>query len=92
MERISALTLGVLATRLRARHGSMGGARAAWAKEADAHLRPLELPELRLKLRSPARQKRWRGTRCTTILRIDDHELLVCAAVRAAQNLGWAGM
>lgn len=73
-ERRLAITLGVLATRLRARHGSMEGARDAWAEAADVQLQSVELPELRLKLRGPTTETlAWREMQ--TIVAIEDHEL-----------------
>jgi len=74
-ERRLAVALGVLATRLRARHGSMEAARAAWAEAADATLQSVELPELRLKLHGPTEETlAWREMQ--TIVAVEDHQLL----------------
>jgi len=74
-ERRLAITLGVLATRLRARHGSMEEARGAWAEAAAAALASVELPELRLKLHGPTEETlAWREMHA--IVAIEDHQLL----------------
>lgn len=49
-----AIALGVLATRLRARHGSMEGARESWAEAAEETLRVLQPAALRSELEGPA--------------------------------------
>ena len=54
--RVHALTMGLLATRLRAKHGSMALARNAWAHEADERLNALEMPALQVRLLKPTKQ------------------------------------
>jgi hypothetical protein len=80
-----ALALGVVATRLRAAHGSVEEARAAWASAADAQLQKLDAPWLETALRMPAREafalKEMRATQSG-----HDHELLRLLFER----LGWA--
>ena len=70
-----ALALGVVATRLRAAHGSVEEARAAWASAADARLQKLDAPWLESALRRPARET-FALTEMRAIQSGHDHELL----------------
>lgn len=70
-----ALALGVVATRLRAAHGSVEEARAAWASAADAQLQKLDAPWLETALRRPAREA-FALEEMRAIQSGHDHELL----------------
>jgi hypothetical protein len=70
-----ALALGVVATRLRASHGSVEEARAAWASAADAQLQKLDAPWLERALRRSAAEALARRE-IGAILSGHDHELL----------------
>ena len=84
VERVHALALGLLVTRLRAAHGSMVEARSTWVREAAERLAALHSPELEAALAPPARQalalNAMRG-----LLRAQDHELLRILVER----MGW---
>ena len=82
--RVHALTLGLLITRLRAKHGSMAHARGAWAQEAVARLTVLDAPELQQQLLGPATQA-LALTEMREMLHTQDHELLRMLMA----NLGW---
>ena len=56
IDRMQALTLGVVSTRLRYKYGSMQAARKHWEDEAIEQLFALESPLLRDKLFQPATQ------------------------------------
>lgn len=85
-QRRLAVVLGVLATRLRARYGSMDDARIAWAEQADSKLATLQPTELRLTLRDPARQTlAWHEMR--EIVTIQDYEMIRMLF----EALGWTG-
>ena len=82
--RVHALTLGLLITRLRAKHGSMAEARDAWAHEADARLNALDMPALQVQLLRPAKQA-LALNEMRELLRMQDHELLRILM----EALGW---
>ena len=82
--RVHALTLGLLITRLRAKHGSMAEARDAWAHEADARLNALDMPALQVQLLRPAKQA-LALNEMRELLRMQDHELLRILM----ETLGW---
>ena len=83
-ERVHALTLGLLVTRLRAKHGSMAEARSAWAHEADERLNALEMPALQVRLLGPAKQA-LALNEMRELLLMQDHELLRILM----EALGW---
>lgn len=83
-ERVHALTLGLLVTRLRAKHGSMAEARDAWAHEADERLNALEMPALQVQLLKPAKQA-LALNEMRELLWMQDHELLRMLM----ETLGW---
>ena len=82
--RVHALTLGLLVTRLRAKHGSMAEARDAWAREADERLNALEMPALQARLLRPAKQA-LALNEMRELLLMQDHELLRILM----ETLGW---
>ena len=79
-----ALALGLLITRLRAKHGSIAEARDAWAHEADARLNALDMPSLKVKLLGKAKQQ-MALTEMRELMYTQDHELLRILM----QHLGW---
>lgn len=83
-ERVHALTLGLLVTRLRAKHGSMAEARNAWARAADERLNALEMPALHVQLLKPAKQA-LALNEMRELLLTQDHELLRILM----ETLGW---
>ena len=83
-ERVHALTLGLLITRLRAKHGSMTEARSTWAHEADERLNALNMPALQVQLLRPAKQA-LALIEMRELMRMQDHELLRILM----ETLGW---